>query len=60
MAKKKEVKAGRVDMSAMRAMINKKAGRNVAHDLREDNPTEVKQWIQLCVRESMPASLSAK
>ncbi len=45
MAKKKEVKAGRVDMSAMRAMINKKAGRNVAHDLREDNPTEVKQWI---------------
>ena len=48
MAKKKkeeEVKPGRVDMSAMRAMINKKAGRNVAHDLREDNPTEVKQWI---------------
>jgi len=43
--KEKEVKAGRVDMSAMRAMINKKAGRNVAHDLREDNPTEVKQWI---------------
>jgi len=45
MAKKKEVKAGRVDMGAMRAMINKKAGRNVAHDLREDNPTSVKQWI---------------
>ena len=43
--KEKEVKAGRVDMSAMRAMINKKAGRNVAHDLRKDNPTEVKEWI---------------
>tara|TARA_E500000305_G_C4026135_1_gene241909 strand:- start:3389 stop:4519 length:1131 start_codon:yes stop_codon:yes gene_type:complete len=42
---KKEVKAGRIDMSAMRAMINKKAGLNVAHDLREDNPTAVKQWI---------------
>ena len=26
-------------------MINKKAKRNVAHDLREDNPTEVKLWI---------------
>jgi recombination protein RecA len=32
-------------MDDLRAMINKKAGRNVAHDLREDNPTEVKEWI---------------
>ena len=43
---KAKAKAGRVSMSDLRAMINKKAGRNVAHDLREDNPTEVKQWIQ--------------
>jgi recombination protein RecA len=42
---KVKAKAGRVSMSDLRAMINKKAGRNVAHDLREDNPTEVKQWI---------------
>jgi recombination protein RecA len=50
MANKKEkktidVKPGRVDMSSLRAAINKKAGRPVAHDLREDNPTEVKEWI---------------
>ena len=46
MAKAKaKAKAGRVSMSDLRAMINKKAGRNVAHDLREDNPTEVKEWI---------------
>ena len=42
---KAKAKAGRVSMSDLRAMINKKAGRNVAHDLREDNPTEVKEWI---------------
>ena len=40
-----KTKAGRVSMDDLRAMINKKAGRNVAHDLREDNPTEVKEWI---------------
>lgn len=27
-----KAKAGRVSMSDLRAMINKKAGRNVAHD----------------------------
>jgi len=42
---KATAKAGRVSMSDLRAMINKKAKRNVAHDLREDNPTEVKLWI---------------
>ena len=44
MAKTKS-KAGRVSMDDLRAMMNKKAGRNVAHDLRGDNPTEVKEWI---------------
>jgi len=38
-------KAGRVSMDDLRSLINKKAGRNVAHDLRGDNPTEVKEWI---------------
>jgi recombination protein RecA len=26
-------------------LVNKKAGRNVAHDLTGENPTEVKEWI---------------
>lgn len=42
---KKEAKAGRVSMQDLRKMINKKAGRNVAHDLTGTNPTEVKEWI---------------
>jgi len=29
----------------MRNLINKKLGANLAHDLRGDNPTEVKDWI---------------
>ena len=32
-------------MADMRKLINKKAGMNVAHDLNEENPTEVTQWI---------------
>ena len=36
----------KTDISAeSRLKINKKVGMDVAHDLREDNPTEVKQWI---------------
>jgi hypothetical protein len=42
---KGKAKAGRVSMSDLMAMVNKKAGRPVAHDLRQDNPTEVKEWI---------------
>jgi len=37
--------AGKLSMADMRKMINKKAGMNVAHDLNEENPTEVTQWI---------------
>ena len=29
----------------MRSLINKTSGVNVAHNLREANPTEVKEWI---------------
>jgi len=45
MSKKAKPKAGRVDMQDLMKLVNKKAGRNVAHDLTGDNPTEVKEWI---------------
>ena len=43
--KKKETGAGKVSIADMRAMINKKMGREVAYDLQEENPTEVTEWI---------------
>jgi recombination protein RecA len=43
--KKKETKAGRLSIGDMRALVNKKAGQEVAHNLREANPTEVTDWI---------------
>ena len=36
---------GKVSIADMRKMINKKAGMPVAHNLTEENPTEVKDWI---------------
>lgn len=45
MPKKSKSKAGRVDMQDLMNLVNKKAGRNVAHDLTGDNPTSVKEWI---------------
>ena len=36
---------GKLSIAAMRDLINKKAGLSVAHDLSEENPTEVKEWI---------------
>jgi len=44
MAKTKQM-TGKMDMDAIRRLVNKKAGRNVAHNLQEENPTDVKQWI---------------
>ena len=38
-------KAGRLSMDDMRKMINKRAGMSVAHNLKEQNPTEVTDWI---------------
>jgi recombination protein RecA len=38
-------KAGKIDISAMKKFVNKKVGLDIAHDLNEDNPTEVKEWI---------------
>lgn len=46
MARRKEVKAGRLSIDQMRQLINKKAGMQVAHDLNdENNPTNVTDWI---------------
>jgi recombination protein RecA len=45
MKKKENTGAGKVSIADMRAMINKKLGREVAFDLHEDNPTEVTDWI---------------
>jgi len=45
MARTKSAKAGKLSLSDMRALINKKAGVNVAHNLTEENPTQVKDWI---------------
>ena len=41
----KPTKPGKIDISAMKKFVNKKVGMDVAHDLREGSPTEVKQWI---------------
>lgn len=43
---KKKMKEGKLSISDMRTLINKKAGMSVAHNLTEDNPTEVKEWIR--------------
>jgi len=43
-AKQKEEK-GRISISQLRDMINKKAGANVAFDLTQDNPSDVTEWI---------------
>ena len=45
MARRNKNKAGKLSMSDMRSLINKKAGMSVAHDLTNANPTEVKDWI---------------
>ena len=45
MAKRKKSTAGKMSTDDMRRMINKAAGMDVAHNLEEDNPTDVKEWI---------------
>tara|TARA_Y100000287_G_scaffold184056_1_gene184249 strand:+ start:24197 stop:25327 length:1131 start_codon:yes stop_codon:yes gene_type:complete len=45
MAKVTKLKKGALDISAIRGIINKKAGREVAHSLQDNNPTEVNDWI---------------
>ena len=38
-------KAGKISIADLKKSINKSMGMNAAHDLRKDNPTEVKEWI---------------
>lgn len=46
MVKEKEVvKPGKLSISDLKNMLNKKAGIQIAHDLQNDNPTLVKEWI---------------
>ncbi len=40
-----KLKKGSLDIAAVRNIINKKAGREVAHSLQDNNPTEVNEWI---------------
>ena len=42
---KKKKTEGRLSLSDMKALINKKAGVDVAFSLSDDNPTEVNQFI---------------
>ena len=45
MPRRAVAKAGKISISSMRDIINKKAGMAVAHNLTNENPTEVKEWI---------------
>tara|TARA_R110002051_G_scaffold30008_2_gene69521 strand:+ start:1935 stop:3068 length:1134 start_codon:yes stop_codon:yes gene_type:complete len=47
LAKSKKAKsdAGKISISGLRELINKTSGIEVAHNLNEANPTEVKEWI---------------
>ena len=45
MAKVTKLKKGSLDIASIRKIINKKAGREVAHSLEGENPTEVREWI---------------
>jgi len=45
MPKRKRNVAGKMSVDEMRQLINKQAGMQVAHNLEEDNPTEVSDWI---------------
>tara|TARA_Y100001972_G_scaffold21437_1_gene25501 strand:+ start:24022 stop:25158 length:1137 start_codon:yes stop_codon:yes gene_type:complete len=40
-----KLKKGSLDIASVRSIINKKAGREVAHSLQNNNPTEVNEWI---------------
>ncbi len=45
MPKVTKLKKGALDIASIRKIINKKAGREVAHSLRDNNPTEVSEWV---------------
>ena len=39
------IKPGNVSLDSVRSLLNKKAGRTIAHNLNDANPTQVKEWI---------------
>lgn len=43
--KPKEPEAGRLSIEDLMSVVNKSAGREVAYDLTDENPTDVKGWI---------------
>ena len=40
-----QVKPGKISIADLKKSMNKSMGMNAAHDLRQDNPTKVKEWI---------------
>ena len=38
-------KAGKINIADLKKSINKSMGMEAAHDLRKENPTEVKDWM---------------
>lgn len=42
---KAKAKPGKLSISDMRKLVNKRAQKILAHDLNESSPTEVKEWI---------------
>ena len=42
---KKIKKLGRLNLKEIRSLVNKKAGKEIAHSLLKDNPTDVRVWI---------------
>jgi recombination protein RecA len=45
MAKVSKIRTGKLSLGDIRKLINKKTGREIAHSLEEENPTDVKEWI---------------
>lgn len=43
--KNEEQNLGKIDLSAMRKLIDKKAGQKVSFNLRDENPADVSYWI---------------
>jgi len=42
---KKTTRPGNISITDLKNLINKKAGAKIAYNLKDDNPTEVKEWI---------------
>ena len=45
MKKKSDKKAGKLSVSELASLVNKKAGKKVVYDLNQDDPTKIEQWI---------------